>query len=604
MPTYGHAHFISRAIRSVIDQALTRWELIIVDDGSPDDTALVVYPFLSDSRIRYVRLEQNVGLGAALNVGLVRARGDFIGYLPSDDVLYPGHISSLVELLAGANPPVMAVSGVRHHYNRSSSGRIEGEALQLVQVMHRPTSLRWTERSDLVTDDLNRLFWDRLAATGRVAASGEVTCEWVDHPQQLHKVLREPEGGINSYRSRFQVTEPIRFHSSVGSRIDEVALYRQFRQRPRSSPNKEGLKILLVGELAYNPERVLALEERGHSLFGLWMSNPYWYNSVGPQPFGHVTDLPRCGWQSALRDLRPDIIYALLNWQTVPFANEVLEASDGIPFVWHFKEGPFICLEKGTWPELTRLYSRSTGIVYCSPEMARWTSLAIPESCTRPSFILDGDLPKQEWFYNEPSTRISRHQPGIHTVVPGRPIGLHPGTVEELAAEDIHLHFYGDFTHGQWSDWISETRRLAPHHLHLHGHVGQSGWVQEFSKYDAGWLHYLPSDNGGDIRRATWDDLNYPARLSTLAAAGLPVIQYDNSGSAVAAQALTRDLGTGVFARSIPGLRSKLGDADQMERIRQNAWNSRRAFTFDFHADRLVEFFRQVISDSTVGTAA
>jgi hypothetical protein len=189
-------------------------------------------------------------------------------------------------------------------------------------------------------------------------------------------------------------------------------------------------------------------------------------------------------------------------------------------------------------------------------------------------------------------------------VVPGRPIGLHPGTVGELAAEDIHLHFYGDFTHGQWSDWISETRRLAPHHLHVHGHVDQSGWVQEFSKYDAGWLHYLPSENGGDIRRATWDDLNYPARLSTLAAAGLPVIQYDNSGSAVAAQALTRELGTGVFARSIPGLRSKLGDTDEMERIRRNAWNSRWAVTFDFHADRLVEFFRQVISDSTVGTAA
>ena len=65
---------------------LEDWELIVVDDGSPDETALLVAPYLSDARISYQRCERNQGLGAALNLGLERARAPFIAYLPSDDV--------------------------------------------------------------------------------------------------------------------------------------------------------------------------------------------------------------------------------------------------------------------------------------------------------------------------------------------------------------------------------------------------------------------------------------------------------------------------------------------------------------------------------------
>ena len=65
------------------------------------------------------------------------------------------------------------------------------------------------------------------------------------------------------------------------------------RERPDTPRSDDGLKILLVGELAYNADRVLALEEQGHKLYGLWMPNPYWYNTVGPLPFGHVEDLPQ-----------------------------------------------------------------------------------------------------------------------------------------------------------------------------------------------------------------------------------------------------------------------------------------------------------------------
>jgi hypothetical protein len=186
----------------------------------------------------------------------------------------------------------------------------------------------------------------------------------------------------------------------------------------------------------------------------------------------------------------------------------------------------------------------------------------------------------------------------IHTVVPGRPIGLHPHTVGELAAQGIHLHFYGDFTHGQWRQWIDDARRLAPRHLHLHANVEQARWVEEFSRYDAGWLHAFASTNQGELRRANWDDLNYPARMATLAAAGLPMIQRSNEGAIVATQTLSRQLGIGVFYDSIEHLGALLRDRPAMDALRERVWSQRAQFTFDTHVPGLVAFLRRVIDEA------
>ncbi len=293
------------------------------------------------------------------------------------------------------------------------------------------------------------MFWARLRYEGEFFNTGRVTCEWVSHPAQRHKLLREPEGGINLYRQYTGARQPLRFHTSVGNYVDEVEHYRRFRERPDAPLAPDGLKIVIVGELAYNPERILALEELGHKLYGLWMPKPYWYNTVGPVPFGHVEDIPVENWQESLRRIQPDLIYALLNWQAVPFAHQVLVENTGVPFIWHFKEGPFICLEKGSWNELVDLHRRSDGQIYCSPEMRDWYEMAIPGCVSSGNpYVLDGDLPKKEWLAGERSPRFSERDGELHTAVPGRPIGLHPETVAELAQSRIHLHFYGDFTHG------------------------------------------------------------------------------------------------------------------------------------------------------------
>jgi glycosyltransferase involved in cell wall biosynthesis len=598
MPTYGHAAFIRRAVESLLAQTLADWELVVVDDGSPDETEAALAALALDDRVHYVKFNTNRGVGAALNMALEQARAPLVAYLPSDDLYHPSHLSELVAALEADPAAVLAYSGVRHHYNRYAQGQVEGHSLQLVQVLHRRTDDRWLERDELVSDDLERLFFGRLRARGAFVGTGNVTCEWVNHPGQLHKLIREQDGGgINPFRAKFNLAHPLRFHSSQGNQIDEVEQYRRYRERPPTPPAPDGLKILLAGELAYNADRVLALEERGHTLYGLWADQPAWFNTVGPLPFGHVEDLPRQGWQDAARRIRPDLIYAQLNWQTVAFCHRVLRENPGVPFVWHFKEGPFICIEQGLWPELLELYERSDGQIYSSPELRDWFETTAPGLTRRaPSMVLDGDLPKADWFAAPPSPRLSARDGAIHTVVPGRPIGLHPHTVGELAAEGIHLHFYGDFTQGLWRTWIDKVRLAAEGFLHLHPNVEQERWVQEFSQYDAGWLHLFDSRNGGDLRRADWDDLNYPARIATLAVAGLPLIQRDNSGAVVATQNLARRHDIGVFFSDMAQLREQLRDEARMSRVRANVWAAREQFTFDAHADRLVSFFREVIA--------
>jgi len=598
MPTFNQAAFLRRALTSLLAQTYTNWELLIIDDASSDETSALLASYQTDARVRTWRMEHNGGFCRALNLGLEAARTSRIAYLPSDDFYYPDHLASLMTHLDTHPDACLAYSGLRFHQRATVPGQIPGFPLQLVQVMHRRTADRWIERQELVSDDLERLYWSRLRPSGTFTGTGDISCEWVDHPQQHHKAVRENMGGgLNPYRSRYQVKHPLRFHSSVGSYTDEEALYSRYRASPRTSPTPDGLKILLAGELAFNPDRVLALEERGHQLHGLWMDHPWWLNTVGPLPFGHVLDLPRSGWRNAIEKLRPDIIYGLLNWQAVPLVHEILEANLGIPMVWHFKEGPWLCLEHGTWPQMVDLHTRTDGQIYSSPELRDWFNTIVPGCADHGrTMVLDGDLPKSDWFESARSTLLSSVDGEFHTVVPGRPIGLHPGLLRELAAERIHLHFYGDLQHRDWGPWIEEGQRAAPGYLHLHAQVGQSQWVTELSRYDAGWLHFLKSDNRGNLAAAFWDDLNLPARLATLMAAGLPLLQYDNTGSIVATQSLARTLDIGIFCTDMHQLGRQLRDAKRMAELRANVWRHRSRFTFDYHADELVDFFKRVIA--------
>jgi glycosyltransferase involved in cell wall biosynthesis len=99
LPTHNRAACIGDAISSVQAQSFTDWELIIVDDGSVDNTADVVAPYLDDSRIRYIA-QAFAGHSASRNRALERARGALVAYIDSDNLWYPNFLEAAVVALA------------------------------------------------------------------------------------------------------------------------------------------------------------------------------------------------------------------------------------------------------------------------------------------------------------------------------------------------------------------------------------------------------------------------------------------------------------------------------------------------------------------------
>ena len=99
MPSYMTEEYIAKSIQSVLDQTYTNWELIIVDDCSPDRTDDAVAPFLADSRIRYLKNEKNSGAAVSRNRALREASGRWVAFLDSDDLWKPEKLEKQIRFM-------------------------------------------------------------------------------------------------------------------------------------------------------------------------------------------------------------------------------------------------------------------------------------------------------------------------------------------------------------------------------------------------------------------------------------------------------------------------------------------------------------------------
>lgn len=99
MPSYNTAKFIPETIRSVLAQTYQNWELIIVDDCSPDNTDEAVGAFLSDERIHYFKNEKNSGAAVSRNKALREAKGRWIAFLDSDDLWEPEKLEKQIAFM-------------------------------------------------------------------------------------------------------------------------------------------------------------------------------------------------------------------------------------------------------------------------------------------------------------------------------------------------------------------------------------------------------------------------------------------------------------------------------------------------------------------------
>ncbi|TSC79475.1 MAG: glycosyltransferase [Parcubacteria group bacterium Gr01-1014_29] len=108
LPTYNRAYIMGRAIESVRTQTHSDWELIVVDDGSTDNTREVVASF-QDPRIQYIKHKTNQGLAASRNSGIRASCGAYIANLDSDDVWLPHMLEHTLAAFQNAPTNVLVV---------------------------------------------------------------------------------------------------------------------------------------------------------------------------------------------------------------------------------------------------------------------------------------------------------------------------------------------------------------------------------------------------------------------------------------------------------------------------------------------------------------
>lgn len=205
-PTYNQAEYLAETIESVLAQDYPNIEYIVLDDGSTDSTSEVLRRY--GDRVRWER-HDNLGQARTLNKGWSMSKGAIIGYLSSDDILYPGAISKLVEILNGDDSIVCTFpdADLIDRHSRVVKKNVcrpfdLGELIVRQECYIGPGALfkraafdsvgGWKPELKLAPD---REFWIRLAAHGRFELCHDVLAGYRIHPHSIsYKDVSEDVG--------------------------------------------------------------------------------------------------------------------------------------------------------------------------------------------------------------------------------------------------------------------------------------------------------------------------------------------------------------------------------------------------------------------------
>jgi len=204
LPSYNHARFIEATLRSIMKQTFTPSELIVIDDGSADNSVVVIDRALNECPFPCELVARgNRGLCATLNEGFARTRGDYFAYLGSDDLWLPDFLRARVDLLNSRPDAVLAYG---HAYFIDEQNRIidstadwaryaDGNARQMLlqttapmspTVMYRREALaqhRLEEESKLEDYDL----YLRLSVGGLFAFDPRMLSAWRRHGSNISR---------------------------------------------------------------------------------------------------------------------------------------------------------------------------------------------------------------------------------------------------------------------------------------------------------------------------------------------------------------------------------------------------------------------------------
>jgi glycosyltransferase involved in cell wall biosynthesis len=182
LPTYNCARYLPVSIESVLSQGRADLELLVIDDGSTDDTKEIIRRYQSRPEIIYI-YQVHAGLAAARNTGLKNARGEYITFIDADDIFCDHRIEKQVSLLDGRRQVDVAYTAWRYFYDDDKehgipspyakfSGDIlfflkRGNFIPIVTAMVRRSSLGDIRFDESLPSHEDWDFWLKLAGTGK-----------------------------------------------------------------------------------------------------------------------------------------------------------------------------------------------------------------------------------------------------------------------------------------------------------------------------------------------------------------------------------------------------------------------------------------------------
>jgi len=198
IPTYNRADFITKTIHSVLSQTYTNFELIIVDDGSADNTERVIRE-VEDPRIKYHK-KDNSERGAARNYGTNKAKGDYITFLDSDDLLYSKYLEEakyfvkknnsinvfhqLYEVRSNGNKLIRSADYSNSNVFKSliTKGNFMACQGMFLKADFAKSNLFIEDRKLAGSEDYE--LWLRISTTTKIAVNPVVTSALIDHSER------------------------------------------------------------------------------------------------------------------------------------------------------------------------------------------------------------------------------------------------------------------------------------------------------------------------------------------------------------------------------------------------------------------------------------
>lgn len=196
IPIYNTGKFLSEAIESVLQQSFRNFEILLIDDGSNDNSASVCRGYVdSDQRITYYH-QNNSGVSAARNAGLSRAKGKYVYFLDSDDSLEGNFLKTSFDAAEKQNSDILIV-GPYHCKRRAGLAALPTCAQFLKrEFLEKHPDIRFPEKIQPCEDGL--FSHQLLALTSAVGTNPEGIYFYRQHESQNHRMINGNTGSVMS----------------------------------------------------------------------------------------------------------------------------------------------------------------------------------------------------------------------------------------------------------------------------------------------------------------------------------------------------------------------------------------------------------------------